>query len=535
MAGTCCYLGIELGSTRIKAVLLDGAGHSLVQGVWDWESCYTDGYWSYDLELLRRGLAAVTGQVLEAYHERWASWPDLGGLGISAMMHGYIALDAQGRLLCPFRSWRNRTAAPAAQRLERELGCRMPERWTAAHLYQAALDGEEHLHDVHQVQTLAGYVQRLLGGEAVLGLGDAAGVFPLDAAGQDYDPDLLERYQACLREACGLELDVRALFPRPRSAGLAAGRLSAAGARILDPQGRIPAGILLCPPEGDAGTGMVAAQAVEAGTGNISVGTSAFAMLVTERRPQKLEGEVDLVATPEGKPVLMVHANNACAELDQWVRVFRQQAAGLGLCVETSEIYSQLYLAALEAALEGGGSEEAGNCLVYPFLAGEALVDCSAGAPLIWHRPDCDWNFKDLARAQVYAVVASLVSGLQDLGPALAENRLLVAHGGYFKSGDAGLRILASALGKSLGSYSGASEGGARGMALLAAYAAQRERGQSLSSWLSRLQTEDVQFLAPEEKLAADYHRYLRRYRDFLPLARQAAQLWTAAEAEGQI
>ncbi|EYR64117.1 ATPase [Actinotalea ferrariae CF5-4] len=521
-------LGIELGSTRIKAVLVARDGSTLAAGGHDWENQLVDGRWTYSLDAVWAGLQGCVA-ALRADVERRYGVPltDLGALGVSAMMHGYLAFDAAGDLLVPFRTWRNTSTGPAAAELTELLGHNIPLRWSVAHLYQAVLDDEPHVDDVALITTLAGYVHQRLTGETVLGVGDASGMFPIDPATRDYDARMLAAADALLAERRpGLRLG--AVLPRVLVAGQEAGRLTAEGAALLDPTGGLRPGAPLCPPEGDAGTGMVATNAVAPRTGNVSVGTSVFAMVVLERPLAQVHHELDVVTTPAGDLVAMVHCNNGASELGAWAEVFGRFAEVLGASADPDAVFGALLREALE------GEPDAGGVVAYNYLAGEPITGLTEGRPLILRTPDSRLTLANVVRAQVYGVFGTLSLGMRVLTAEGVELDGLSAHGGLFRTAGVAQRLLAAAVGAPVSVARTASEGGAWGMAVLAAYlevAGERD----LRSYLDDVLFADaeVDVVDPDPTDVAGYAVFLERYTAGLAAERAAAESVRGAGAAG--
>jgi len=447
------FLGIELGSTRIKAVIIDENFTILASGSHGWENKLENGYWTYSLEDVWRGIQGACSGIGEAL-------ANIDGIGVSAMMHGYLAFDKNGGLLIPFRTWRNTTTGQAANALTESFGFNIPQRWSIAHLYQAILNKEEHIHEIAFMTTLAGYVHFKLTGEKVLGIGDASGMFPV--SGDVYDKEMSRKF----RETAGIKIED--IFPRILTAGEKAGTLTAEGAKLLDPSGRLQAGIPLCPPEGDAGTGMVATNTVTPRTGNLSAGTSVFAMIVLEKPLRKVNPEIDTVAAPNGKPVAMVHCNSCTSDLNEWAELFGEAAELMGAKFDKSELFEKMYASALTGESDGGG------LMNYNFFSGEPVAGVENGCPLFFRKPDSKLNLADFMRTQLYSAVASLKLGMDILSE--RENvkvDKLLGHGGLFKTKSVGQKLVAGALNVPVTVMDSAGEGGAFGIALLAAYAAQ--------------------------------------------------------------
>jgi sugar (pentulose or hexulose) kinase len=511
-------LGIELGSTRIKACLIAGdTAEVLAVGGHEWENQFVDRMWTYSLDEVWSGLRSAYADLLRDAEQRHGVRPtQYAALGVSAMMHGYLPFDGDGKLLVPFRTWRNTTTGPAAAELTELLGVNIPLRWSVAHLRQAMLDAEPHIPEVRFVTTLAGYVHWKLTGRKVLGVGDASGMFPIDAATRDYDADLLSRFDGLVAgQAPGRSL--RELLPEVLVAGQPAGELTAEGAALLDPSGSLQPGSLLCPPEGDAGTGMVATCAVAPRTGNVSAGTSIFAMTVLERPLERVHEELDIVTTPAGDPVAMVHCNNGASELAAWVGMFSQFAASAGLPVETDRVYEVLFTEALK------GDADAGGLIAYNHLAGEPIAGLDEGRPLFVRTPDSRFSLANAIRAQLYGVFGTLSLGMRVLADEGVALDTMFAHGGMFRTAGVAQRFLAGALGAPVAVGEAASEGGAWGIAVLAAYAA-TDTGTSLDAYLRDTVFRDVTFdtVEPDPEDVAGFAAFLDRYRAGLDVERAA-------------
>jgi sugar (pentulose or hexulose) kinase len=513
-------LGIELGSTRIKACLIGPDRTPLAVGSHQWDNQLVEGRWTYSLDAVWAGIQGSVAALLADAQQRHGVRPvTVGALGVSAMMHGYLAFDAADELLVGFRTWRNTSTGPAAAELTEALGFNVPLRWSAAHLYQAVLDDEPHVPKLHFVTTLAGYVHWQLTGRRVLGIGDASGMFPIDPATHDYDADMLARF-AGLVAARQPDLEVAALLPEVLVAGQEAGRLTEAGALLLDPGGSLRPGIPLCPPEGDAGTGMVATNSVAPRTGNISAGTSIFAMVVLERPLASVHPELDVVATPAGHPVAMVHCNNGASELAAWAGLFGEFAQRHGLPSDDDAVFATLFAAALEGEVDGGG------LLAYNLLAGEPIVGLAEGRPLVVRTPSSRLTLANFMRTQLYAVFGTLSLGMRvlaDEGVALDQ---LFAHGGIFRTGGVAQRLLAVAVGAPLAVGATASEGGAWGIAVLADYL----RTGAVLDLGTHLETvvfagADLEVVVPEADEMAGYAAFLARYVEGLAIERVATQV----------
>ena len=476
-SGKTC-MGLEMGSTRIKAVLIT-PDHIPVAS-WDhaWENQYENGVWTYSMEAVWAGLrdayAKLAANVKEQYEVELRK---MAGIGFSGMMHGYLALDKNGELLAPFRTWRNTITGQAAEELTELLQFNIPQRWSISHLYQAVLNKESHVKDIAYLTTLCGYVHYKLTGEKVLGVGEASGMFPIDSEICSFDEKMLD---ACNEKLKDYPWKLRDILPRVLKAGDPAGTLTEEGARLLDPSGTLEAGIPLCPPEGDAGTGMVATNAVAARTGNVSAGTSIFAMVVLERPLSKVYPEIDMVTTPSGKPVAMVHCNNCTNEINAWAGIFRGLLEALGQKTYMNQLYTAMFQSALEGEKDGGG------LLLYNYLSGEPVTGLSDGRPLLVRTPDARLNFANFMRVQLYSALASLKLGLDILAKEQVAVDCLVGHGGFFKTPVVGQRIMAAAAGAPVTVMETAGEGGPWGMALLAAYGVNRTKDQELEDYLAK-------------------------------------------------
>lgn len=515
-------LGIELGSTRIKACLVDADGRMLASGHHAWDNELADGLWTYRLDDARAGLrsayAALAAEVEREHGERLER---LAAVGVSAMMHGYLAFDADGELLVPFRTWRNVNTTRAAAALSDALDVNIPLRWSIAHLNQAVLDGEEHVGRIAHITTLAGHVHELLTGERVLGIGDASGMFPVDPATGDYDAERMRTADALLADAGAPHLRLGSVLPPVRRAGEPAGALTAEGAALLDATGVLRPGAVAAPPEGDAGTGMVATNAVAPRTGNVSVGTSIFAMVVLERPLAGRHADIDLVATPSGEAVAMVHCNNGVSELGEWAGVFHEFAGRVGSSATRDEVFGALLGGALDAGADDG-------ILAYNHLSGEPIAGLDEGRPMIVRTPESRLTLAGLMRAQVRGAFATLSMGMRTLAGEGVRIDEISAHGGMFRTKGAAQRLLAAALGAPVAVSDTAGEGGAWGMALLARYAAEARRGEvpPLSEWLAaRVFGEiDAVRVEPTEADRTDHEAFLSRWEAGLSAERAAAE-----------
>ncbi|KAA0962405.1 ATPase [Microbacterium sp. ANT_H45B] len=501
-------LGIELGSTRIKACLIGSdATEVLATGSFAWENRLEGGLWTYDLDEVWAGLqAAYAGLVADAERAHGVRPESFGAIGISAMMHGYLAFDAQSELLVPFRTWRNTNTGVAAAELTELLGVNIPLRWSIAHLYQAVVDSEEHVPQLDFVTTLAGYVHTALTGRRVLGVGDASGMFPIDSATGDYDERMLQAYDALAADR--LPASARDLLPEVLPAGAEAGMLTADGAALLDPTGALRPGIPLCPPEGDAGTGMVATNSVSPRTGNVSAGTSIFAMVVLEGPLSQVHHELDLVTTPAGDAVAMVHCNNGASELAAWAGLFTRFSAAAGQPLDADAVFDALFREALE------GEADAGGLLAYNHLAGEPIAGLTEGRPLFVRTPDSAFTLANFMRAQLYGVFGTLALGMQVLTDEGVELDRMFAHGGMFRTAGVAQRFLAGALDAPVSVGELAAEGGAWGIAVLASYLAHADT-RTLGEYLDGevFASASLAVAEPDPADVAGFTAYLDRYR----------------------
>ncbi|MEG3615797.1 xylulokinase [Isoptericola haloaureus] len=515
-------LGIELGSTNIKAALIGPDHDVLASGSHAWENELADGLWTYSLDAVHAGLQGAYAALVADVEQRYGVRPTTyGALGVSAMMHGYLAFDADDELLVPFRTWRNTNTGTAAAELSELFGYNIPLRWSIAHLYQAILDDEPHVPQIASFTTLAGYVHRVLTGRHVLGVGDASGMFPVDPATRDYDQRLLQQFRH-LVAAKRPGLHVEGLLPEVLVAGADAGHLTPEGAALLDPSGELEPGVVLCPPEGDAGTGMVATDAVAPRTGNISAGTSIFAMVVLEKPLTSVHHELDLVTTPAGDLVAMVHCNNGASELDAWAGVFSEFAAALGHPSAADDVFGALFTAALDGEADGGG------LLAYNYLAGEPITGLEEGRPLVVRTPDSRLTLANMMRTQIYGAFGTLALGMKVLhGEGVAIDTMF-AHGGMFRTAGVAQRFLAAAVDAPVAVAQTASEGGAWGIAVLAAFtrAAAEQPGLTLDGYLTDRVFADaaVDVAQPDAGDVAGFAAYLDRYSAGLAVERAATE-----------
>lgn len=515
-------LGIEFGSTRIKAVLIDDTYRTIASGDYQWASHLEDGLWSYSKEEIWKGLqsayASMADDVYNAYGERLTF---IGHIGFSAMMHGYLAFDKAGELLVPFRTWQNTNTSEAHEKLSELFQYNIPERWSVAHLYQAVLNKEEHVGKVDYITTLAGYVHWKLTGKKVLGVGDASGMFPIDPTTKTYEAEFLKQFDA-LDEIAEQPWKIEDLLPTPLVAGTSAGELTAEGAKLLDPSGALQPGIVLAPPEGDAGTGMVATNSVRVRTGNVSAGTSIFAMVVLEHKLKALHPEVDLVTTPAGDLAGMSHANNFTSDLNAWVGLFGQFAAASGYPLDPGSLYGTLFRAAIADDVDSN----CGGLINYPFRSGEFLAGLSEGRPLFVRGPEANMSLGNFMRAQLFSAFSPVKIGMdimtKDEGVAVDS---LVGHGGIFTTPKVAQKILAAAFNTPIKVMSTAAEGGAWGMAVLADYLWHTNEDKSnLADYLDGRVFAGASSTteSPDSDDVAGFEEFFERFRNGLPIEQAA-------------
>ena len=503
--GKVC-LGIELGSTRIKATLIDDTFSPIAGGSHGWENRLENGYWTYSLDDIHNGIRSCYADLKKDVSEKYGvTLENIGAIGISAMMHGYMAFDKDDKLLVPFRTWRNTTTETAAAELTKLFDFNIPQRWSIAHLYQAILNKESHVPEIEHITTLAGYIHYLLTGKRIVGIGEASGMFPAD--GCKFDEAMLDKFNDAA-SAHGFKKDIREILPEVLSAGENGGTLTKEGAKFLDPTGDLKDGTPLCPPEGDAGTGMAATNAVLPKTGNISAGTSVFSMLVLEKNLEGVYPEIDIVTTPDGAPVAMVHCNNCCSELDAWVNIFGEVLQLSGHEVKKPALYDMLYNNALK------GDTDCGGVIVYNYLSGEPVTAVEKGRPMYFRTPDGKMNLANFFRSQIYSSVAALKSGMDILfEKEHVAAQQFTGHGGLFKTEGVAQQFVADALNTPVSVMKTAGEGGSWGIALLAAYMICGE-GKSLSEWLDGNVFADMEkkTAQPEEKGSHGFREYMKRY-----------------------
>lgn len=512
-------LGIEFGSTRIKAVLVDDNNAPIASGSHEWENQLVDGIWTYSIDMIWAGLQHAYKEMTEDVEKQYgAKVEKLGALGFSAMMHGYMAFGADDKILVPFRTWRNAITEEASEKLTELLNFNIPQRWSIAHLYQAILNGEEHVQDIKFQTTLAGYIHWMLSGKKVLGVGEASGMFPIDSTTVDYNQKMVDQFDALIEDK-GFSWKLRDIFPQVLSAGEDAGTLTEEGAKLLDPTGTLQAGCPMCPPEGDAGTGMVATNSVEVRTGNVSAGTSVFSMVVLEKELTKVYPELDLVTTPSGEAVAMVHCNNCTSDLNAWVNIFKEFAEAFGMDVDMNKLFGTLYNHAMKGDVDGG------NLLAYNYISGENITGMEEGRPLFVRTPNSKFNLANFMRVNLYSALATLKIGndilLKEEGVKVDK---LLGHGGLFKTKGVGQQILADAMNSPISVMETAGEGGAWGIAVLASYMINKADGESLGDYLNNkvFAGQEGTSLDPDPEGVKGFDEFIKIYKAGLPIQRAA-------------
>ena len=515
-------LGIELGSTRIKGVLIDENHKVIASGSYGWENDLQGGVWTYKLEDAVKGVQTCFAE-LKADAEKKFGQPltKVAAIGISDMMHGYLVFDKLGRQIAPFRTWRNTITGPAAAELTELFKFNIPQRWSIAHLYQAILNKEEHVKDIATLTTLSGYIHYLLTGKYAMGIDEASGMFPYDEEAVDFDAKRVAQFDELIAPY-GFNWKLREILPQVLPAGACAGVLTAEGAKLLDVSGTLEAGIPMCPPEGDAGTGMVATGAVHPRTGSISAGTSGFSLQVLERPLKNYYPEIDVVSTPAGKTVAMAHTNTCSSEIDAWVHLIADAAKVMGWPLDMNELYTKLFQAALE------GEPDCDGIVSFNYFAGEPLTATETGRPMLVRLPDSKMTIPTFMRAQLNGAIATLVIGMQMLrDEEQVESDMLLGHGGFFKTAGVGQQILANALNVPITAMETAGEGGPWGMALLAAYMVRKAEGETMEEYLQNRVFADAKSICvnPDPAGVAGFQAYLERYKQALAAQKAAAAM----------
>lgn len=512
-------IGIELGSTRIKTVLVNADNTPIANGNYDWENDYVDNIWTYSLEDIWKGIQGSYNRMLSDVREKFGI-PVLttGAIGISGMMHGYMVFDKDGNLLTPFRTWRNNITGKASELLTELFGFPIPQRWSIAHLYQAILNGEKHIPDITHMTTLSGYIHWKLTGQKVLGIGEASGFFPIDPESRDYNARMLRQFDELIKPD-NLPWQVENILPKVLVAGKKAGELTAEGARLLDITGQLQPGIPFCPPEGDAGTGMVATNSVAARTGNVSAGTSVFAMIVLEKELSKVYPEIDIVTTPSGKPVAMVHSNNCTSDYDAWISLLSEAVKAFGLDVGKPRLYDTLLGMALH------GDPDCGGLLSYGYISGEHITHFTEGRPLFVRLSNSNFNLANFMRVNLFTALGALKIGLNILleREAVKVDKIS-GHGGFFKTREVGQKIMAAAFNAPISVMETAGEGGAWGIALLASYMVNRTEGELLEDFLKQkvFAAGKEYSMAPDPTDVAGFNEFMKRYMQGLAIERAA-------------
>ncbi len=506
------FLGIEFGSTRIKAILVDESSAVIASGAHDWENRLENGVWTYSLEDISAGLQDAYRALAQDYMAKFGfPLETVGAMGFSAMMHGYMAFDKDENLLVPFRTWRNTITAQASEKLSQLFDFNIPQRWSIAHLYQAILNGEEHVKNISYVLTLAGYIHYRLTGRKVLGVGEASGMFPIDSATGTYDAGMVKKFNELIKPY-GFDWTFESVFPGVLSAGENAGYLTEEGARFIDPTGTLKAGVPVCPPEGDAGTGMVATNSVRVKTGNVSAGTSVFAMIVLSKALSKLYPEIDMVTTPSGLPVAMVHCNNCSSDLDAWIRIFNDFANLSGHPIKKPELYDMLLNCAMT------GDPDCSGLVSCNYFSGEPITHFDEGRPMVLRTPDTSFTLANLMRSHLLSALATLKIGLDILLSENVEIDKVLGHGGYFKTKGVGQKLLAAAMNTPVSVMETAGEGGAWGMAVLAQYMALKCDGESLEDYLDNRVFAGMKSITekPDARDVEGFNKYIENYKKML-------------------
>lgn len=514
------YLGIEFGSTRIKGVLIGPDHAPIASGDFGWENRYENGIWTYHQDEIWTGLQTCYAALVKDVQEKYGvTLTTVGAMGFSAMMHGYLPFNKEGELLTPFRTWRNTITGQAAAELTKLLGFNIPQRWSIAHLYQAILNHESHINDIDYLTTLEGYVHWKLTGERVIGIGEASGMFPVDSDINDYNQLMMDKFQL-ISTAHGWDGYIWDIMPKALVAGEDAGVLTAEGALLIDPTGNLKPGIPVAPPEGDAGTGMTATNSVAVRTGNVSAGTSTFSMVVLEKLMNNVYEEIDMVTTPTGKPVAMVHCNNCTNEINAWASVFKGLLTAMGIQTDMNQLYTAMFNAA------AAGEKDCGGLVLYNYLSGEPVTGFAEGRPLMTRTPEDRLTFQNFMRAQLFSAIATLKLGNDILAKENVKIDKLFGHGGYFKTPEVGQGILAAALNCPISVMETAGEGGAWGMALLAAYLVNKSEGETLEDYLEHrvFAGQNVITMAPIEEDKAGFDAFIAKYTKGLAIERSAVE-----------
>ena len=515
------FLGIELGSTRIKAVLIDETNAPIASGSHTWENSYVNHIWTYSVEDIWKGVQDSYQKMAEEIKQQYGmTLQTIGAIGISGMMHGYMVFDKAGNLLVPFRTWRNNITEQASEELTQLFHYHIPQRWSIAHLYQSILNGEKHVADISFQTTLAGYIHWKLTGQKVLGVGEASGVFPIDINTKAFHKQMIEQFTQ-LDNVKKLPWKLEGILPKVLAAGENAGCLTEEGAKLLDITGELKSGIMLCPPEGDAGTGMVATNSVAKRTGNVSAGTSVFAMIVLEKELSRVYNEIDLVTTPTGSLVAMAHSNNCSSDLNAWVGLFGEFAKALDIEVDADRLFGTLYQQALQ------GDSDCGGLLAYGYLSGEHMTHFEEGRPLFVRTPDSTFNLANFMRVNLYTALGALKIGL-DILLKQEDVKLdeLLGHGGLFRTREVGQKIMAAAANVPVSVMETAGEGGAWGIALLASYMMNKEEKETLEEYLKQkvFANKPGLTITPDPKDVEGFEEFMKRYKKGLTIEKAAVE-----------
>ena len=513
-------LGIEFGSTRIKSVLINSNHEVIASGSHEWENDYVDGIWTYSEKAIISGLQASYADLKKDVFSRYqVKLKKIAGMGISAMMHGYLPFDSGMNLLVPFRTWRNTITGQAAEELTNLFSFNMPQRWSLSHLYQAILNNESHVKDISFLTTLAGWIHYLLTGEKVLGVGDASGMMPIDSDTCTYDTSMVSAFDKLVADK-KYPWKLADILPRVLVAGRNAGYLTDKGAALLDPDGDLEAGCPLCPPEGDAGTGMAATNSVRARTGNVSAGTSIFSMIVLEKPMSRVYPEIDIVTTPAGKQVGMVHCNSCTSDINAWVSLFREFAELMGIKTEAGDTFTKLFKKSLE------GDRDCGGLVSFNYLAGEPVTGLSEGRPMFLRLPDASMNLANFMRAQIYASMETLKYGMEIMNRENVAIDCVYGHGGLFKTEGVGQNYLAAAIHAPVTVMETAGEGGAWGIALLADYLVYKKTDETLEDYLQKRVFSGMKQITvdPDPADEEGFNRYMERFVSCIPAEKEAAE-----------
>lgn len=514
-------IGIELGSTRIKTVMIDSDNMPIASGNHDWENSYVDNIWTYSLEDIWCGIRKSYRNMADNIKKQYGvTVTKVKAIGISGMMHGYMVFDKNDMLLTPFRTWRNNITGQASEALTELFDYPIPQRWSIAHLYQAILNEEKHVQDIDFMTTLAGYIHWKLTGRKVLGIGEASGVFPIDLSTKDYSREMLDKFNSLISRK-NLPWTLRDILPDVLVAGSEAGILTDEGARLLDETGELESGIPLCPPEGDAGTGMIATNSIVPRTGNVSAGTSVFAMIVLEKELSKAYPEIDLVTTPEGNLVAMVHSNNCTSDYDQWIKIFGEAIKALGVNVSKAELYDTLLGMALK------GDADCGGLLGYGYISGEHITNFDKGCPMFMRLPGSRFNLANFMRTNLYTSLGALKIGLDILfNKESVQVEEMLGHGGFFKTREVGQKIMAACFGVPVAVMETAGEGGAWGIAVLASYMVNRAKDQSLKVYLNeKVFAENIKtVIKPDPEDVKEFNKFMESYIKGLAVERMAVE-----------